>query len=200
MSTLLPASLQNSLQEIVERSNQRAAGIRAVLLSTTEGVPLGRVIASTSASSSITPHSGDSSREPESFATALQEDGLASIESVWAPASKQFPVLGLDKLHQVTAIYDHGTLVHIYQAPMVSSFESEIVLSFDWFGITSVFHGALLSPCRVDKYFRWGMAYLVCLTVCSFSNRLLRRCRRLSPFYAVRNRIWEPSDRRQYRC
>ena len=43
--TLLPASLQNSLQEIVERSNQAAAGIRVILLSTFEGVPLGRVYA-----------------------------------------------------------------------------------------------------------------------------------------------------------
>ena len=99
MTTLLPASLQNALQEIVERANQRAAFVRAILLSTTEGVPLGRVISD----------------------QTLNEDVLASIESVWAPASKQFPVLGLDKVKQVTAIYDHGTLVHIYQAPMVSS-------------------------------------------------------------------------------
>ena len=49
----------------------------------------------------------------------MNVDVLASIESVWAPASKQFPVLGLDKLKQVTAIYDHGTLIHTYQAPMV---------------------------------------------------------------------------------
>lgn len=98
MTTLLPASLQNSLQEIVERANQRAASIRGILLSTTEGVPLGRVIADQS----------------------LPGDVLASIESVWAPASKQFPVLGLEKVKQVTAIYDHGTLVHIYQPPMVS--------------------------------------------------------------------------------
>jgi Mitogen-activated protein kinase kinase 1 interacting len=103
MTTLLPASLQNSLQEIVERANQRAACIRAILLSTMEGVPLGRVISD----------------------QALNEDVLASIESVWAPASKQFPVLGLDKVKQVTAIYDHGTLVHIYQAPMVSSMFKE---------------------------------------------------------------------------
>ena len=25
----------------------------------------------------------------------------------------------MDKAHQVTAIYDHGTLVHVYQAPVV---------------------------------------------------------------------------------
>jgi predicted regulator of Ras-like GTPase activity (Roadblock/LC7/MglB family) len=98
--TLLPASLQNALQEIVERANRSAASIRAVLLSTTEGVPLGRVYATD---------------EP------LNEEVLASIESVWSPASKQFPVLGLDKVKQVTAIYDHGTLIHIYQAPLVSS-------------------------------------------------------------------------------
>jgi Mitogen-activated protein kinase kinase 1 interacting len=99
MVSLLPSSLQGSLTEIVERSNQRGAGIRALLLSTMEGVALGRVIV----------------EEQQ-----LNEDVLASIESVWAPASKQFPVLGLDKVKQVTAIYDHGTLVHIYQAPIVS--------------------------------------------------------------------------------
>jgi hypothetical protein len=112
MTTLLPASLQNSLQEIVQRSNQRAASIRAILLSTTEGVPLGRVIAPATASTDNGGGGGESN--------ALQEDGLAAIESVWAPASKQFPVLGLEKVRQITAIYDHGTLVHIYQAPMVS--------------------------------------------------------------------------------
>jgi hypothetical protein len=115
MTTLLPASLQNSLQEIVQRSNQRAACIRAILLSTTEGVPLGRVIAPATTSSTDGGSGGGESN-------ALQEDGLAAIESVWAPASKQFPVLGLEKVRQITAIYDHGTLVHIYQAPMVSFF------------------------------------------------------------------------------
>lgn len=98
MTTLLPASLQKALQGIVERANLRGASLRAILLSTTEGVPLGRVVCEDS---------------------SLNEEVLASIESVWAPASKQFPVLGLDKVQQVTAIYDHGTLVHIYQAPMV---------------------------------------------------------------------------------
>lgn len=91
--TLLPSTLQNCLQEVVERTNKSNAGIRAILLSTTDGVPLGRVY--------------DDRQSP------LNEDVLASIESVWSPASKQFPVLGLEKLHQVTAIYDHGTLVHV---------------------------------------------------------------------------------------
>jgi hypothetical protein len=97
-ATLLPASLQNSLQEIAARANKSSAGIQIILLSTSEGVPLGRVYAS---------------NDP------LNEDVLASIESVWATASKQFPVLGLKKLKQVTAIYDHGTLVHVYQSPVV---------------------------------------------------------------------------------
>ena len=97
-STLLPAPLEASLQQIMVRSNQSGANIRAILLSTTEGVPLGRVYASD---------------QP------LNEDVLASIESVWAPAAKQIPVLGLEKLKQVTAIYDHGVLVHVYQGPMV---------------------------------------------------------------------------------
>jgi hypothetical protein len=96
--TLLPASLQNAMQEIVERTSQSGAVIRAILLSTTEGVPLGRVYA------------GD---EP------LNEEVLATLESVWAPASKQIAALGMEKVHQVTAIFDHGILIHVYQAPVV---------------------------------------------------------------------------------
>lgn len=100
--SLLPASLQNAMQQIVERTSQSGAGIRVVLLSTTEGVPLGRVYASD---------------EP------LNEDVLASLESVWPPASKQIPVLGMGKVKQVTAIYDHGILIHVYQAPVVRIFQ-----------------------------------------------------------------------------
>ena len=106
-TTLLPASLQKALQGIVERANLRGAALRAILLSTTEGVPLGRVV--------VDDHDGDDNHNTPT----LNEEVLASIESVWAPASKQFPVLGLDKVQQVTAIYDHGTLVHFYQAPLV---------------------------------------------------------------------------------
>ena len=97
MTSLLPSSLQNSLQDILQQANLRGASIRAILLSTTDGVPLGRV----------------------PLTNTLNEEVLASIESVWAPASKQFPVLGLEKVKQVTAIYDHGSLIHVYQAPMV---------------------------------------------------------------------------------
>jgi Mitogen-activated protein kinase kinase 1 interacting len=107
--TLLPASLQNALKEIVERSNRSAAGIRVILLSTSEGVPLGRIFAND---------------QP------LNEDALASIESVWAPASKQFPVLGLDKVQQVTAIYDHGTLIHVYQTPVVRQTKTNHIFDF----------------------------------------------------------------------
>ena len=102
MTTLLPLSLQKSVYEIIDQSNLRGAAVRAILLSTTEGVPLGRVVV----------QSTDDDHP-------MKVDVLASIESVWAPASKQFPVLGLDKLKQVTAMYNHGTLIHIYQAPMV---------------------------------------------------------------------------------
>lgn len=98
----LPAALQRNLQQIVQRANQSGGQIRVILLSTTEGVPLGRV---------YNPSSG--SDQP------LNEEVLATIESVWAPASKQFPALGLDKVKQITATYDHGTLVHVYQGPMV---------------------------------------------------------------------------------
>lgn len=103
-SSLLPAALQSSLVGIIRRANQSGASIRVILLSTTEGVPLGRAYAA-----------------PEHDATAQiwNEDVLSSIETVWAPASKQLPLLGLEKAQQVTAIYDHGTLLHVYQAPVV---------------------------------------------------------------------------------
>ena len=60
---LLPASLQSTMQQIVQRSNTCNAGIRVILLSTAEGVPLGRVYADT--------------------ATSLNEDALSAIESTW---------------------------------------------------------------------------------------------------------------------
>lgn len=89
---LLPANLQRTLHEIVQRTNKANGGIRAILLSTAEGVPLGRVYANGS--------------------SPLNEDVLSSIESTWAPASKQFPLLNMGKeVKTVTAIYDHGACV-----------------------------------------------------------------------------------------
>ena len=86
---LLPASLQNTLHQIVERVNACNGGIRAILLSTAEGVPLGRIYADNN--------------------TPLNEDVLSSIESTWAPASKQFPLLNMGKeVKTATAVYDHG--------------------------------------------------------------------------------------------
>jgi hypothetical protein len=113
MTTLLPTSLQNSLYEIIDQSNLRGAAICAILLSTTEGVPLGRVVVDEVVQQQREKSSNNNNNK------MMNINVLASIESVWAPASKQFPVLGLEKLKQVTAIYDHGTLIHIYQAPMV---------------------------------------------------------------------------------
>lgn len=104
MTTLLPKQLQKSLQEVVSRANMRSANLRAILLSTTDGVPLGRVVAE---------------QDQE-----LNEQVLANIESVWAPASKQIPLLGLDKMKCVTAIYNHGTLLHIYKSAMVRTQKS----------------------------------------------------------------------------
>ena len=122
---LLPANLQSTLRQIIERTNAANGGIRAILLSTAEGVPLGRVHSSTS--------------------QQLNEDVLNSLESTWAPASKQFPLLNMGKEARiVTAIFDHGelrtvlesfallllaylfgtatlgTIFHLYQAPVVS--------------------------------------------------------------------------------
>ena len=87
---LLPANLQGTLHQIVQQSNSSGGGIQVILLSTAEGVPLGRVYADRS--------------------TPLNEDVLSSVESTWAPASKQFPLLNMGKeARTVTAIYDHGT-------------------------------------------------------------------------------------------
>ena len=87
---LLPANLQSTLLQIIERSNAANGCIRAILLSTAEGVPLGRVY-------------------PKD-AAPLNEEVLSSLESTWAPASKQFPLLNMGKeARTVTAIYDHGT-------------------------------------------------------------------------------------------
>lgn len=105
-SNLLPVALQTSLVSIIGRSNQSGASIRVILLSTTEGVPLGRAYA---------PSDDDYQQQQHHW----NEDVLSSIETVWAPASKQLPLLGLDKAQQVTAIYDHGVLIHVYQAPVV---------------------------------------------------------------------------------
>lgn len=110
--SLLPAKLQDSMQEIVARSNQCGAHIRAILLSTTEGVPLGRVL----------PPPANAEHSAAHTTMMMNEETIASIESVWAPASKQLPVLGMGKVKQVTAIYDHGTLVHLYLGPLVRTY------------------------------------------------------------------------------
>ena len=89
---LLPVNLQSTLLEVVERANAAGGGILVILLSTAEGVPLGRVYANQT--------------------TPLNEDVLSSIESTWAPASKTTPLLGLGKEASVaTAIYDHGKFI-----------------------------------------------------------------------------------------
>ncbi len=89
---LLPANLQSTLYQVVERTNTAGGGILAILLSTAEGVPLGRIYGNHTA--------------------PLNEDVLSSIESTWAPASKQFPLLGLGKEARIaTAVYDHGKFI-----------------------------------------------------------------------------------------
>lgn len=85
----LSPNLQSTLSQIIDRVNASNGGIRVILLSTAEGVPLGRVYADRN--------------------IPLDEDVLSNIESTWAPASKQFPLLNMGKEAKVvTAIYDHG--------------------------------------------------------------------------------------------
>lgn len=95
----LPAALQSSLTEIVERSQLRGANIQAILLSTTDGAPLGR-----------------------GYCTLEDEDAVAAIES--SPHCKHMQLLGMGGVRQVTALYDHGTLLHVYQGAMVGSTEA----------------------------------------------------------------------------
>jgi hypothetical protein len=102
------------MQEILSRAFSLGSSIRAILLSTTEGVPLGRVYAH-----AATPASEQTPTRRDDQDDSVRDDALASIESIWAPAAKQIPALGLEKLQQVTAIYDHGILCHVYESPLV---------------------------------------------------------------------------------
>jgi len=95
---ILPESLETALHELVHRVNACDGGIRVILLSTSEGVPLGRIPA----------HDCD-----------LQESLLNSLESTWAPAPKQLSLLKMKKISQVTAVYETATLMHLYYSPVV---------------------------------------------------------------------------------
>jgi hypothetical protein len=96
---ILPSSLQTALHELVDRSNAGGGGIRVILLSTSEGVPLGRII-------------GEG---------GLEESTLSSLESTWAPAPKQLSLLlgKQARVKSVTAMYETATLVHLYITPVV---------------------------------------------------------------------------------
>jgi Mitogen-activated protein kinase kinase 1 interacting len=94
---LLPESLQSSLQSVVARVNACGGGIQIVLLSTSEGVSLGRLCLS-----------------PD-----WDDEMLANLESTWAPPGKQLPLLQQGEAQSVTAYYDQLTLMHIYLTPVV---------------------------------------------------------------------------------
>ena len=97
--SILPESLQTALHELVDRVNACDGGIRIILLSTSEGVPLGRI--------------------PSDDGVALDEATLASLESTWAPAPKQLALLKMRKMDKVTAVYKDATLMHVYYSPVV---------------------------------------------------------------------------------
>lgn len=94
---ILPASLQTALHELVDRVNAGGGGIRVILLSTSEGVPLGRIV-------------GEG---------GLEETTLTSLESTWAPAPKQLALLHRGRIATVTAMYETTTLLHVYVTPVV---------------------------------------------------------------------------------
>lgn len=105
---LLPSALLSSLQELVERINSCGAGVNVVLLSTSEGVPLGRVYAGN---------------------IEWHEAMLSSLETTWAHASKHFPLLHLGKEIQVaTAMYDQVTVLHVYLSPVVSTILNDFLV------------------------------------------------------------------------
>ena len=95
---LLPGPLQSSLEDLIDRVNTCDAGVNVILLSTSEGVPLGRV------------YSGN---------WRVDEETLGNLETTWAPASKLFPMLQAGEIRTVTAIYEQVTLLHIYTPPVV---------------------------------------------------------------------------------
>lgn len=95
-SAQLPSALQTSLNQIVDRSQLRGANIQAILLSTTDGAPLGR-----------------------GYCTIEDDAAVAAIEST--PHCKHMSLLGMGGAKQVMALYDNGTLIHVYQGALVSS-------------------------------------------------------------------------------
>mmetsp|Transcript_21923 Transcript_21923/g.50508 ORF Transcript_21923/g.50508 Transcript_21923/m.50508 type:complete len:204 (-) Transcript_21923:238-849(-) len=128
-TNLLPASLQNSLQDVVKLCNQSGAQLRAITLSTTEGVPLGRVYS----------HHNNHDDHGDGSST-MNEETLMLMETVWAPPSKHLPILLGNSNNNnnnnnnnnsnnsaakssrpltTTAIYNHGCLVHVYWAPVM---------------------------------------------------------------------------------
>mmetsp|Transcript_20404 Transcript_20404/g.33786 ORF Transcript_20404/g.33786 Transcript_20404/m.33786 type:complete len:175 (+) Transcript_20404:109-633(+) len=107
---VLPDSLQRSLQSLVDRVNACGGGIQVVLLSTSEGVSLGRVTATTATTTN------------GSGILLWNEEVLANLESTWAPPSKQFPLLQQGDVLTVTAQYEQLTLVHVYSlTPVVAT-------------------------------------------------------------------------------
>jgi Mitogen-activated protein kinase kinase 1 interacting len=95
--SLLPESLQNALESLLYRVNSCGGGIQVVLLSTSEGVSLGRWC--------LIPHWSD--------------EILSNLESTWAPQGKQIPLLQMGEAKSVTAYYDQLTLMHVYFTPVV---------------------------------------------------------------------------------
>lgn len=96
---ILPESLQTALEQLLERVNACDGGIQIILLSTSEGVPLGRI--------------------PAQSGVELTETTLSSLESTWAPAPKQLLLLKMSKLKKVTAYYETATVLHLYYSPVV---------------------------------------------------------------------------------
>eukprot|EP00525_Craspedostauros_australis_P005452 CAMPEP_0198120408 /NCGR_PEP_ID=MMETSP1442-20131203/28954_1 /TAXON_ID= /ORGANISM="Craspedostauros australis, Strain CCMP3328" /LENGTH=168 /DNA_ID=CAMNT_0043779055 /DNA_START=108 /DNA_END=614 /DNA_ORIENTATION=- len=98
---LLPAPLQNTVRQTIDRVNKAGGGIRVILLTTAEGVPLGRFYAPDQAAS-------------------LPPDVLTNLEAMWAPPSKQLPLLNLgNETKAITAMYEHATIIHLHQSPVV---------------------------------------------------------------------------------
>jgi len=99
--------MSESLDALVDHLNVSSKRqILALLLSTSDGVPLAR-------------SSGSSSSEP------ISEDILQIMETVWATlpsgASHHLRLLG-NEVKMATAFYDTGILIHVHYSPLVATF------------------------------------------------------------------------------
>jgi hypothetical protein len=104
---------------------------------------------------------------------SLDEAVLSSMESTWAPASKPLPLLHLSKVQSVTAIYDHGIILHLYQAPLVRALEKFKMWKSDDDDDTVVVFGSMSSTSDDHRdghgTFLFGYSYSIHMSLAFYS-------------------------------